>query len=183
MMNMDVQIRFLLAAFTQWKLTFSMTASLSGRISENVSFFHEAFPVPPSMRAIIEVGVLVPSNLVRKSRRYPMLGIFTTQNHVNIRKQCTRTPYGQVLNRYLHPGLTLDQNRSKPLTCELFYDNLQVICRGFITVQDYLPRKFSFSLGFHCGRISLLRGLVYAIKIHVSNATTCLVMDSPWCNI
>ena len=151
--------------------------SISDNISEDITFIHKTFPVPSSKRAIIQVKVRVPVKLVRKSRRYLMMGIYTTQDHIKIKKQCTHTRYGQLLNRDLHPGLTMSQNCSKPLTCEQFHYIRQfneALCKGNITVQDYFPRKFSFSFGFHCGRISSLRGLSYDIIIHVSNETTGL---------
>ena len=177
MVSMEVRILFLLTAFIQWKLTLSVTTMISGVISEDMPFIHKTFPVPPSERAIIEVDLLVKSRSIRKLRRYPMIGIYTTQDHINIRKQCVYRPYGQLLNRDLHPKLTMNQNRSAPLTCELVYNNRHLLCQGNITVQDYFPRKFSFSFGFHCRRMSSLRGLKYDIKIHVSNETSCLELS------
>ena len=171
MMNMEVRILFILAAFAQWKMTFSVR-SFSGRISEDVTFFHETFPVPPSMRAIIQVSVIVPRKFITKSRSYPLMGIYTTQDHINIREKCIDRPYGQLGNRNLHPGLTMNKHRSRPLTCELLpiiglFEGIapDLHFHGNIIVQDYFPRKFSFSFGFHCLRISSLRGLKYSIKI------------------
>ena len=183
-MNMEVRILFVLAAFAQWNLTSSVKTSVSGEISEDITFIHKMFPVPPSKRAIIEVSVRVPGKFIRKSRRYPMMGIYTTQDHINIRKKCIHRPYGQLLNRNLHPGITMNQHLSRPLTCELiqtviglFEQNSDLLCRGNIAVQDYFLRKFSFSFGFHCRRISSLRGLSYDMKIHVSNETDCLELS------
>ena len=52
-------------------------------------------------------------------------------------------------------------------------------CRGQITVQDFIPRTFSFSFGFTCSYfdrfiIGSLRGLVYNISIYGTNTTDCL---------
>ena len=175
---MEVRILFLLTAFTQWKLTLCVNTMVSGVISDDLTFIHKTFSVPPSERAIIKVDLLVPSSSIRILRRYPMIGIYTTQDHINIRKQCIYRPYGQLLNRDLHPELTMNQNRSAPLTCELVYNNHQLLCQGNITVHDHFPRKFSFSFGFHCDGISSLRGLSNDIIIRVSNETDCLELPS-----
>ena len=60
---MDARSCILLAILTQGKLICSM--SISGEISEDITFLHilnKAFPVPPSMRAIIQVDVSFPES-------------------------------------------------------------------------------------------------------------------------
>ena len=95
---MDAKLIFLLMASTQWKWTHSV--SVSGEISEDLTFIHKTFPVPPSIRAIIEVDVYDTVSFLRPN--YVMMGIYTTNNHVNIKKQCTHTWYGQLRNSNLH---------------------------------------------------------------------------------
>ena len=72
----------------------------------------------------------------------------------------------------MHMGLSFSQHRSGNLTFELFISE-GYHCKGNITIQDYIPRNFSFSLGFFCDRIGSLRGILYQIKIDVSNDTDC----------
>ena len=50
---------------------------------------------------------------------YPILGIHTIQDHINIEQRCTHVDYGQFRNKELHPGLTTAQNRSGSLRCEI----------------------------------------------------------------
>ena len=138
LMNMEARFLFVLAVFTQWKvirtvsnlgdfegITFRHKMFFSGEINEDVNFLHKTFPVPPSTRATIEVKVLVPNKLLRKPRRFPVMGIYTTTDHINIKKQCTHVRYGQLLNRDLHPGLTLHRYRSRSLTCNLHYTKVK----------------------------------------------------------
>ena len=157
--------------------------SVSSRISDNVKFVYETFPVPPSMRAIIEVNVYHPvygyyhQNV--NSEHFPILGIYT-QNHMNIKNQCTHTKYGQLLNFNLHPGITLDTHHSKPLKCAIDDFSNKIHCTGNITVQDFKPRHFSFSFGFHCNAGCLkcsIKGLVYKLRIYSqTNETKCVTL-------
>ena len=165
---MDVRIFSVFAVFTQWKFIHSV--SISGEISEDVTFIHKKFPVP-STRAIIEVNVSFPvASIVRHS---PTMEIYTTQDHVNLRKRCTYVRYGQLKNPDLHIPLRhyrtprcLEQNDGK------------VHCIRNVTVQDFKPRNFSFSIGFEChglSSITSLKGLVYNISIHgQTNETNCV---------
>ena len=175
-----MRIFFGLLVLTQFELYFSVTvSSISGRISENVTFIHKTFPILPSKRAIIQVDVSYPDRLLGLYGKWPMMGIYTTQDHVNIRKRCTYFSYGQVGNRDLHPSLTFYLNYSRTLKCRLIAHNIN--CTGTITVQDYLPRKFSFSFGFNCYWNKSLQGLTYYLNIYGTNDTNCsqLPEDSP----
>ena len=52
---MDVKTDIILLIFGHWSLIHSMT--ISGVITEDITFLHKPFPVPPSIRAIIEVDL------------------------------------------------------------------------------------------------------------------------------
>ena len=108
-----------------------------------------------------------------------MLGIYTTRDHINIKKRCIYTRYGQLLNRDMHPALTINKHHSRPLTCDPFLFAYHLYCVGSIVVQDYIPRKFSFSFGCHCDHIGSLKGLDYYIRINVSNQTNCQEISHP----
>ena len=60
-----------------------------------------------------------PVNSVRMKGNSPVMGIYTTKDHINIEKQCIHTRYGQLRNRGLYQELTLDQQQSRKLKCEL----------------------------------------------------------------
>ena len=180
---MDVRVYIiLLLVCTQCKWIHSVT--ISGSVSEQVNFIHKTFPVQPSTRAIIEVDVYYPVDEYYENKHssyFPILGIYTTQDHVNIRSHCTDINYGQLLNFDLHPSITLDRYASRPLKC--VNDNTTSIhCTGNITVQDFKPRNFSFSFGFKCGYrcgSCSLRGLIYKLRIHgQTNATKCVNLYS-----
>ena len=94
---MDMIIFILTAILTQQKVAGSF--SISGEISKDVTFFHKTFPVPPSTRAIIEVDVSYPECSVWRQGYNPIIGIYTTTERVNIKKQCTQVPYGQLGNQ------------------------------------------------------------------------------------
>ena len=130
------------------------------------------FPVPPSIRAIIEVDVSFPE--FEWPNLHPVLGIYTTKYHINIKKQCTHVRYGQLLNENLHLKMRKDRGHLKTPRCLRESDG-KMHCRGNITVQDFKPRKLSFSFGFRCTWISSLKGLTYNISIHqYSNKTNCI---------
>ena len=171
---MDVRFFILLAVFALCNVLLIKwsNSSISGEITENITFLHKTFPVPPSMRAIIEVDVYYPDN---STRHHPILGIYTTEDHVNINKRCVYTTYGQLGNKDLHQGLTTDRSLSGPLKCDTTRtDTLH--CVGKLTVQDFIPRQFSFSFGFLCDEISQsssLKGLVYNTNLYITNETNC----------
>ena len=173
---MDVKIWILLLVLTRWMGIHSVT--ISGSVSDHIEFIYEQFPVPPSTRAIIEVDVSYPADTFH----FPILGIYTSPDHINIKSKCVRIRYGQLLNYNLHPGITLDRCASKPLKCENDNTTSTLHCIGDITVQDYKSRHFSFSFGFkscyYCRSCSL-KGLVYKLRIHgQTNETNCIYVGS-----
>ena len=158
----------------QWKWTHSVC--VSGEISDDVTFIHKRFPVPPSKGAIIEVHVSYPLQSIREQGQNPTIGIYTTNNHANIREQCTHTRYGQLGNQNMHTEITLDESKVQPPKC-LEEDLDTVHCTGKIKVQDFKPRNFSFSFGFYCDElnpVSSLRGLVYNLSIYMTNEINCI---------
>ena len=164
---MDVNSLIVLLFSNQWIWIYS--TSIHGNISEDVSFIHKMFPVPPSMRATINVDVYYPHKYLYPA---PILGIYT-QDHENIRRQCTFSSHGQVGNRDLHPQLTRYLDFSRTLRCERMSNTLH--CKGSIIVQDFIQRNFSFSFGFKCDSIIYsLKGLVYTISIDQTNEIHCL---------
>ena len=176
---MDNKLFFFVAVLVQLKLiqSQSLKRTVSGEIFENVTFIHKTFPVPPSTRVIIEVDVSYPDSF---AKTYPILGIYTTKSHLNLKRKCSMLRYGQLGNDNLHPGITLDRHESKPLKCETD-NNTGIHCTGNITVQDFIPRIFSFSFGFNCSYLCgscSLRGLVYHLGIYgQTNKTQCVALS------
>ena len=151
---MTLRLLILLAVFGQPKCSYS--TSISGEISEDVTFLHKTFPVPPFRTDL-------------------MMGIYTTEDHVNIQNQCTQTRYGQLGNKHLHQTL----NSGHP-ACKLRFDG-GLHCRDTITIQDFMLRTFSFSFGFECYLICngsragnpSLNGLVYNVSISGHKYVNC----------
>ena len=177
---MDNKLFFFVAVLVQLKLTQSQSPkrTVSGEIFENVTFIHKTFQVPPSTRAIIEVDVSYPDSF---AKTYPILGIYTTQDHLNLKRKCSMLRYGQLGNYNLHPGITMNQHESRPLKCETYNTTNTIHCTGNKTVQDFKPRKFSFSFGFNCSYLCgscSLKGLVYKLRIYgQTNESHCVALS------
>ena len=167
---MHVRIFIVLVVLILLKWTCSLTTSISGEISEDLTFIYKTFPVPPSKRAIIEYDV----HYQIYGNYFPGLGIYTTENHINIKKQCTYLEYGQLGNKNMHPKIRITRIHR----CIWENSDGKVHCIGNVTVQDFKPRNFSFSFGFSCKEItalSSLKGLVYSFSIHKqTNETNCM---------
>ena len=74
----------------------------------------------------------------------------------------------------------MDSYESRILNCHVENTTKMLHCTGNITVQDFIPRKLSFSFGFQCfGCFSCsLRGLVYHFKIYgQTNETDCVELS------
>ena len=178
---MEIRILLLFEIIIQWKCCYSVSllTSISSEISDDVTFIHKTFPVPPSKRAIIEVDVSYPKN----ASYFPKLGIYTTQDHTNIRNRCQVSEFGQFGNGNLHPGITVQPREwTGPLTCRIDNTTNTIHCSGNITIQDFKPRNLTFSFGFKCKivwrYIVSLRGLLYKMRIHVTNETECVQLPT-----
>ena len=156
---MDGKIYYVwLATIMQWKWAHSIPTSISGEISEDLKFIHKTFPGPAAKRATIEYNVRF---YYHAWRNYLILGIYTTQDHVNIEKNCTYRSYGQLRNRAMHRTFG-------PTYCQPG-ENSTRHCAGNITVQDFIRRNFSISFGFRCRDVkptTSLKGLIFNITIY-----------------
>ena len=167
---MEVKL-FILLTFTRCKWTYPAHVSVSGEISEDITFLHKTFPVLPSMRVIIEVNVSYPDISRLQKGHYLRVWIYTTKDHVNIIKQCVDKDTGQLGNEYLHPPIA---EHLRPLRC--FAHGNILYCRRNITVRDFIPRKSSFSFGFDCDNADArdsLKGLFYNMSIYGTNKIEC----------
>ena len=162
---------FWLVIIVQSKLAYSTATSISGEVLEDVTFIYNTFPGPPSRKVTIEYSV---SFYFSRHVDYFILGIYTTPDHVNIQKNCTNRFYGQVRNTAMHQYFGYEHNYCDP------GENSTHHCTGNITVQDFIPRNFSFSFGFACYDIKYptalsLKGLVFNITIYrLADSVTCL---------
>ena len=163
--NMDVIFCTLFGFLSQFG--FTHTSHITGKISENTTFFYRMLAVAPSVRTTIDFNVFY-----LKKGGYPVMGIYTEYPAINIEKKCSCTEYGQLRNDNLHPYLREGQYRTT--TCTLS-DNDAVNCTGRVNVQDYIPRNFYLSFGSTCDwkHFSALQGLTCNISfIKQSNDTS-----------
>ena len=103
-----------------------VAVSISGTIEDDISFYYEELPSEPSTFATIEFSVW-------PSSEYVDFQLYTTSNHVNIERNCLFRTYSQVYNKGMHRHFNRD--------CDL-----EDGCKQSRMIQDYIPRKFSFSL-------------------------------------
>ena len=129
----------------------------------------------PSVRATIEFNASYPHSSFMHTSQYPLMGIYTVYPKINIEKNCSQIWYGQLRNENLHPHLKVGKYRTT--TC-IISGSDTVKCRGRVNIQDYIPRKFHLTFGFHCGwqPVNSLKGLTYNISFYnLSNKTNnCL---------
>ena len=144
----------------------------SGTIMENTKFFYRRLPTFSSKMATIQYNITYEKYLVIY---FPVLYIYTTENHSDLQAGCISTNYGQLRNEDfwipLNPRLIPFRGKTK---CIEKYQ--QVHCSGKITIRDYIQRKFAFSVGFECRNrtVPSVRGLVFKFMItDQSNTTDC----------
>ena len=170
--NMDLKAVTLLVLFLQLNVTHS--THVSGSITENTVFVYRKLPVAPSVSTIIEFSVSYSPSAM--GYKFPLTGIYTNYPKVNIGHRCSFIEYGQLGNLNLHPYLKLGRYRTT--TCELSGSDT-VNCSGRVNVQDYIPRNFYLTFGFHCNwpRIYSLQGLTYNISFFDQNNGTSDCID------
>ena len=148
------------------------SVDVNGTIIENITFFYRKLPVEPSRLATIEFKVVYLQSSMKDKNSYPLMGIYTGYPKINIEKRCSFIRYGQQRNENLHPHLRVGR-RYRGTTCEIFGAHT-VNCRGRINIQDYIPRNFYLSFGFHCDWLpgNSLKGLKYNISFSKQNNGT-----------
>ena len=164
---MELTVCTLLVVLSLISVTHS--THFSGTITENTTFFYRKLAVAPSVRATIEFNVSYSKTSMRG--KFPLIGIYTEYPNRNIEKRCSYVTYGQLRNENLHPYLRLGRYRTT--TCELFgFDTVN--CNGRADVQDFMPRNFYLTFGFHCHwpPIYSLKGLWYNITFTMQTNET-----------
>ena len=165
---------YLFIFFLQWRCVCLLT--ISDTIKNDTHFYYRKLSNYPSKLATIGYSVTFNYNVKGKVR----MDFYTTEDHINIQNQCRVKVYEQVRNDNLHT--LLRPGRYRFTTCERDRnDSVIVHCNGNTTIQDYIPRNFSFSFGFRCdlSNLKTLKGLTYSISIYAqSNKTKCSEMDS-----
>ena len=141
---------------------------VSGTIEDNKSFYYQELPTQPSTLATISYSITYPL----ANSDYVDFQLYTTSSHVNIDRKCTVRNYGQIYNIKMY-----HDSRATWNSCRQFGGSVH--CERRVTIQDYIPRKFGFSLGFSCKDVTTksLKGTSFAVDVFSQrNETTCSAM-------
>lgn len=145
----------------------------SGTVMENTKFFYRRLPTFGSKMVTLQYNITYEKYLLV---HFPVLYIYTTENHSDLQTKCISSGYGQLRNEDfwipLNPRLVPYRGKT---TCVEKYQGVH--CFGKITIRDYIPRRFAFSVGFECrkGTVSSVKGLAFKFIItNQSNTTGCV---------
>ena len=128
-------------------------------IRNNGTFYHEYLSTYPSKYATVEYSIRYTSELAQNETL--VLDIYTDDDWSS-EQECSNGTYGQLRNNNLH--ITLASPFS---TCEQTDSKETIFCTGKTTIQDYIPRQYSFSIGSDCKslRKASLNGVYFNITI------------------
>ena len=151
-----------------------------GQIKTDTGFYYQKLSKFPSKVATIEYIVWfnktnIDLHCVKDVKCFVRLDIYTTEHDRNLRTNCSNNVFGQLRNENLNSPLKSGSYRFT--TCKLDDVDLDMLhCKGRIPIQDYIPRHYGISFGYHCRELvrpSLL-GLSFNFTIlRQTNSTTC----------
>ena len=145
--------------------------SVFGQIKTNTSFYYRKLPTRPSKLAEIQYSVRFAN--VNKT---VSLDIYTTEVDLKVKTKCSHNHFGQLRNEDLHTPMKPRSGPYRSTKCVLDINASVTHCEGRTTIQDYKPRNYGFSFGYHCKYLyePLLLGLSFNFTIsEQTNKTTC----------
>ena len=138
-------------------------------IKDNRIIHHGYLSTYPSKYATVEYAVRYKSDLAQN--RTLVLDIHTDDNW-SPEDECSNQTYGQLRNRNLHFPLSLTFSG-----CVKSGGNSEMtFCAGKTAIQDYIPRQYSFSIGYDCQKQEKapLNGVYFNVSISdQTNYTEC----------
>ena len=137
-------------------------------IKDNRTFHHEYLSTYPSKSVRVEYTVRYMSDLAQNGTL--ILNIYTDDNW-SPEHECSNQTYGQLRNHNLHLPLSLPSSRCVPSG-----NSEMTFCTGKTAIWDYIPRQYSFSIGFDCYRVekASLSGVYFNVSIFdQTNHTEC----------
>ena len=153
--------------------------TIEGRINEDTNWFLSNLSVRPAMTAFIKYNIQYP-----EGRSQPIITFYYKgQNSSNLQNKCNKNMFGQLYNKHLAVALDRHQCREEDCTTHCFLIICSTTCKtwncgGYITIQDFEPKPYFFSLGFECKNNRNLKGLKYEVTIYdESNETSCVNLD------
>ena len=137
-------------------------------IKEDTTFYYQKLSEYPSKSATIIASI--DCSFKTKIEVNIRLDIYTTEDDINLKKNCSYRRYKQLRNL---------------AAVKEFYSGPRGMCNNQTDkiaskrkIQDYIPRNYAFSFGYRCtSRTYSLKGLSFNISIiEQSNATKCFQM-------
>ena len=145
------------------------TVMYSHTISEDTTWYYQQLTTEPSL--IVEIEFSIVCIHAKHSFKYDL---YKTKDHINIEKKCSFQANGQLHNEHL--WVPLRSGNFKENVC-LKDKNGLLHCTGKTVIQDFKPRRISFSFGKACEYTdeALLKGLSFNISVSGQrNKTDCV---------
>ena len=143
---------------------------LSHTISEDTTWYYKQLTTEPSL--ITEIQFSIVSIDAPHTLRF---NLYTTKDHINIEKKCSFQAYGQLFNEHLWVPLRPTNN-----VC-LKDKNGLLHCEGKTVIQDFKPRRISFSFENPCEfpHANSLKGLSFNISVSSQrNKSECVPVQN-----
>ena len=145
------------------------TVMYSHTISEDTTWYYQQLTTEPSL--IVEIEFSIVCIHAKHSFKFDL---YKTKDHINIEKKCSFQANGQLHNEHL--WVPLRSGNFKENVC-LKDKNGLLHCTGKTVIQDFKPRRISFSFGKACEYTdeALLKGLSFNISVSGQrNKTDCV---------
>ena len=138
----------------------------SHTFTEDTTWYYKQLTTEPSLIVEIQFSVVC----IEAPHTF-RLNFYTTEDNINLQENCSFQTYGQLHNQHLWFPL-----RSINNDC-LKDKNGLLHCSGKTVIQDFKPRRISFSFGKYCGILdgTSLKGLSFNISVSGQrNKTDCV---------
>ena len=146
-----------------------VSVTYSHTIAEDTKWYYQGLTTEPSL--IVEIEYSIVCIDAKESFKF---NLYMTEDHINLQKNCSFQANGQLHN----------ENMWVPLRLGNFKENLclkdkngLLHCTGKTVIQDFEPRRISFSFGKSCEypEKASLKGLSFNIGVSKqSNKTDCV---------
>ena len=130
--------------------------TVSGQIKTDTEFYYQRLSEFMSKMATIKYAIRfnktnIRLHCVNGAKCIVRLDIYTREDDQNLRTHCSNNGFGQLRNENLHTPLRLRHEPYRFTKCTLDKIDPDVLyCKGGTTIQDYIPRHYGFSFGYHC---------------------------------
>ena len=142
----------------------------SHTFTEDTMWYYRQLTTEPSLITEIQFSVVC-----IEARHTFQLNFYTTEDKIKLQKNCSFQNNGQLLNRYMWVPL-------KPDNEDCLKDKNRLLhCTGKTVIQDFKPRRISFSFGNSCKfqKEMPLKGLSFNISVSGQrNKSVCVPVQN-----